>query len=89
MFTFFKKKLIVDTSAEAIAKVTTILDENKIAYEMHTVRARGNIGSALDARSYAQGNIAMYKGASQPTYVYYIYVSRKDYDQARKLTQDV
>jgi hypothetical protein len=85
MFDFFMKKLVVDTSAEEIARATSILDRNNIKYELRTTRTRGSIGSALDARSYAQGNIALYKGASGPTFIYTVCVTRKEYDLAWKL----
>jgi hypothetical protein len=84
---FFMKKLIIDTSAEEIAKVTTTLEQNNLKYEIRTIRTRGTVGSAIDARSYAQANIAMYKGASQPGFVYYVYVKPKDYERARILTR--
>ena len=87
MFGLFMKKLAVDTSAEEIRRTTTILEKNNLKYEIRTTRTRGTIGSALDARSYANANLAMYKGASQPSFIYSVYVKPKDYDRARKLTR--
>lgn len=85
MFTFFKKKLCVDTSGEEIRRITNLLETNGIHYEIRTSRARGSIGAALDAGSYAQGNIPMYKEAPQQLFIYSIYVDRKAYALARKL----
>ena len=85
MFSLFMKKIAVDTSAEEIRKMTTILEKNNLKYEIRTTRTRGSIGSAIDARSYANANLAMYKGSSQPSFVYSVYVKPKDYDKARKL----
>lgn len=85
MFTFFNKKLAVDTSSEEITRITTILKKNHIKYELRTTRTRGSIGSGLDTYSYAQANIALYKGASQPIFLYSVYVNRKDFNLARKL----
>jgi hypothetical protein len=82
MFTIFMKKLAVDTSAEEIRRTTTILEQNRIKYEIRTTRTRGTIGSALDARSYANANLAMYKGASPPSFIYSVYVKHKDYERA-------
>ena len=76
------KRLILDTSSETIRRVTSILDENKIKYTLKTIRPRGAIGTGMDARSYAQSNIAMYKGSAQPSFVYSIHVNRKDYEKA-------
>ena len=79
------KKLVTDISAEEIRRATTVLEQNGIKYEIRTMRTRGLIGSALDAGSYAQGNISMYRGAPQPTFIYSVYVNRKSYAHARKL----
>jgi len=85
MFVIFKKNIATDTSSEAIRRMTTILEENNIKYEIRTKRTRGAIGAAFDARSYASSNIATYKGASQPSFIYMIYVKKKDYDRASEL----
>ncbi|MBG0770785.1 MAG: hypothetical protein H0S82_03705 [Anaerolineaceae bacterium] len=85
MFVGFKKRIMVDTSSEEARRATNLLDEHKIKYELRTKRPRGSVGTALDAQSYARGNISMYKGASQPIFIYMVYVKRKDYDQAMKL----
>jgi hypothetical protein len=79
------KRLILDPSSETVRRVTTILDENGIKYTLKTIRPRGSIGTGLDARSYAGANISMYKGSSQPQFVYSVYVRRKDYDRASDL----
>lgn len=81
---FLLKKLVTDTSAEEIRRITSILEQNKIPYEVRTTRARGTIGSAFDAQSYAAGNLAMYKGSSQPTFIYTVYVQRRYYYNARE-----
>lgn len=89
MLGLFLKKLATDTSAEEIRRTTTILEQNHIHYEVRTIRARGTIGSALDANAYATGNIPMYKNAAPPTFIYTVHVSRKDYTLARKLVWGV
>ena len=81
----FMKKLTVDTSAEGVRRLATILEQNNIRYEIRTTRTRGSVGSAMDARSYAQGNLPLYKGTSQPMVIYSIYVDRKYYYLALKL----
>ncbi|MBN1265729.1 MAG: hypothetical protein JXA25_09565 [Anaerolineales bacterium] len=87
MISLFMKKLTVDTSAEEIRRTTTILEQNNLKYEIRTSRSRGSIGSAMDARTYANANLAMYKGASQPTFIYSVYVKGKEYDRARNLVK--
>lgn len=85
MFVIFKKRIATDTSGEEVRRITNILEENYIKYEIRTRRSRGVIGSAYDASSYARSNIAMYKGSSTPLFVYFIYVKRKDYAHAKEL----
>lgn len=89
MFGLFMKKLVTDTSAEEIARVTAILEQKQIHFEVRTQRSRGSVGSGLDAGAYARGNLAMYKGASQPVFIYSVYVNPKDFHQARRLTAEV
>jgi len=85
MFVGFKKRILVDTSSEEARRVTNLLHEHKIKYELRTKRPRGSVGTALDARAYASGNISMYKGATQPLFVYMVYVKRKDFAQVKQL----
>ncbi len=85
MFIFLKKRIVVDTSGEEIRRVTNLLDQHSIKYELRTKRTRGSIGTALDSRSYAASNIAMYKGSSTPPVVYMVYVKRSDYAKAYDL----
>ncbi len=79
------KKLVTDTSSEEIRRVTTLLQESGIKYDIRTVRPRGSIGTAMDSRAYANVNLAMYKGASLPAFVYMVYVNRRDVDRARAI----
>ena len=88
LFGLLMKKIVLDTSAEEIRRVTEILEQNHIQYEVRTTRTRGAIGVGLDAHSYARANLALYKGASQPQFVYSVYVDRKDDDRARKLISE-
>ena len=82
MFVLFKKRIAVDTSGEEIRRITNLLEDNNIKYEIRTKRARGSIGSAIDARTYARSNLSMYKGAQSPPVVYMIWVKRNDYENA-------
>ena len=85
MFVLFKKRILVETNNESVTKALAVLEENKIKYELRTIRSRGSIGTGFDAQSYARSNISLYKGSSTPNFVYMVYVKRKDYLQAKKL----
>ena len=76
------KRIAVDTSGKEIRRVTTVLEQNNIKYEVRTKRTTGSVGTALNAGAYARSNIAMYKGADTPPVVYMVYVRWKDYDHA-------
>jgi hypothetical protein len=80
-----KKRIVVDISGEEIRRVTNLLDQHHITYELRTKRTRGSIGTALDSMAYARSNIAMYKGTSTPPVVYMVYVKRSDYAKAYDL----
>lgn len=81
----FMKKITTDTSSEEIARVKSILTENNIKFIINTIRSRGSIGSGFDANAYARSNLSLYNQGVQPTFIYTIYVKRKDFDQAWKL----
>ena len=81
------KRLIADTSSAEIRRIENILKQENIPYRLQTQRTRGALGSMIDSRSYAASNIALYKGAAQPNFVYTIYVRRKDYQRANALMQ--
>lgn len=85
MFVLFKKRIAVETSNEEVTRIATVLEENNISYELRTRRERGFFGTFFDAQSYARANISMYKGASQPFFIYMVYVKRRDVARARDL----
>jgi len=52
MFIPFLKKLMVETSAEAVHKACKTLEVNGIPYRIQTYRMRGIIGTGLESSSY-------------------------------------
>ena len=83
MITLFnRKKIMTSTSMEDLGRFKMILSGSKIPYMVKTFRNRGTIGSAMDAKSYASFNLPF---GSRQTFVYYLYVHRRDYDRARVL----
>ena len=89
LFIPFMRQLTVDSSAEEIARVEEILKSQQIPYRINSIRTRGDIGSALDARSYARSNIALYKGSATPSVIYRIYVRRRDYAWEKNLYMEI
>ena len=85
LFIPFLKKLMVETSSEAVHKACKLLEANGIQYRIQTYRFRGIIGTGLESTSYMRFNLSQNKWGSQPTASYGIFVRRKDYETARKL----
>ncbi len=85
MITLFnRKKILTSSSIEDLGRFKMILSQNKIPFIVRTIRARGSIGTALDSRSYQQFNLA-YTDAKTASFVYYIYVHRRDAGRAHVL----
>jgi hypothetical protein len=89
MFIPFLKKLMVETSAEAVHTACKTLDENGIQYRIQTLRFQGAIGTGLQSGSYMRFNVTQSKWGATPSFSYAIYVRRKDYETARQLTGSI
>ena len=89
MFIPFLKKLMVETSAEAVHKTCKILEENGIQYRIQTLFMRGIINRGLESSAYMRFNVSRDKWGSRTTTTYAIYVRHKDYETACKLTGSI
>lgn len=85
MITLFnRKRILTSTSMEDLGRFKMILSGSEIPYLVKTIRSRGTIGSALDAKSYASFNLA-YSDRQTAKFVYYLYVRRQDFQKAKVL----
>lgn len=85
MITLFNRKnILTSSSMEDLGRFKMILSQNKIPFIVRTTRTRGSIGTMLDSRSYQQFNLA-YKDVNTASFVYYVYVRRRDAGRARIL----
>ena len=85
---FNRVRLFADSSSEAAAKVREKLKANGIPYDMRTVQNHTALGKALHSSygvSAYRGGMPASSFSDQISYVYMIYVRRKDADQAREL----
>ena len=89
MFIPFLKKLMVETSAEAVHKACKLLEDNGIPYRIQTLFLRGVINRGLDSSAYMRFNVSRDKWGSRTTTTYAIYVRHKDYETARQLTGSI
>lgn len=87
---FNRAKLFVDTDAQAAANVWSVLKANGIKYEMQTKQNVSTIRKAVQFRA-STGAPSGYGGMSAshftdtPTYVYTIYVRKRDLKKAKEV----
>ena len=83
-----RKKLVAESSGEMAAKVRETLKTAGIPYATKTVQNHTALGKAI----HSGAGVGAYRGglpssafADQTSYVYFIYVRKKDYEKAREL----
>ena len=85
-----RKRLLADPSGEAAAKTREALKAAGIPYAMRTVQNHTALGKAIQSGA----GVGAYRGGmpasaftDQSSYVYMIYVRRKDLEKAKKVCQ--
>jgi hypothetical protein len=81
---FNRTKILTSTSMEDLGRFKMILSQNVIPYMVKVIRARSAAGAGLDARAYAQANLA-YRDSHTASFVYNLYINRRDYERAKLL----
>ena len=83
-----RARLIADSSSEAVAKAKDTLRAAGIQYFMKTVQNHTALGKAI----HSGAGVGAYRGgmsassfSDQISYVYFLYVRKKDLEKARKL----
>ena len=85
-----RKRLLADSDSEAAAKVKEALKAAKIPYDVRTVQNHTALGKAIHASvgvGTFRGGMPASSFSDQCTYVYMIYVRRKDLERAREICQ--
>ena len=90
MMTFLtRRKLLTDTSSMEIARVTDILKQNNIKYELITKKDQSTFGSIVHTSMGASvGNGGAFSHSQSngiTNFVYHIYVSLRDLSKAEDL----
>ena len=89
MITVFNRKaLIEDTNAEAVASVWSKLRQNGIKYEVATKTGTSSFRRMMTQRqnmNVNMGGIPSSWTTQQADYLYIVYVSKSDYEKAKKL----
>ncbi len=85
-----RKRLLADSSSEAAAKAREALKSAGIPYAVKTVQNHTALGKAV----HSGVGVGAYRGgmpasafSDQISYVYFVYVRKKDYDRAKQLCQ--
>ena len=84
MFFLLRKQLLLDTDARELARVRSVLDQHRIPYEIKTTVSENTLARNFNARA-AQHRFSTYSDVSRQTYLYRLYVRRRDYPQAFSL----
>ncbi len=88
IFFFNRAMLFSDSSAEASANVWSTLKKNGIEYEMKTLKSRSTIERNIHyTMGYSQyhGGMSGSSFGDKLSYVYVIYVKKKDLEGAKEL----
>ena len=83
-----RSKLLSDSSAETAAKAREALKAAGIQYYMKTVQNHTALGKAIHTRAGVGaygGGMSASSFSDQISYVYFLYVRKKDLEKARKL----
>ena len=80
----FRKRLLLDTDPQELARVKLILDKNNIRYDVSTTVSENANARRFNAAAAAQVR-GGYSDMSRQTYIYRLYVRIGDYARARKL----
>ena len=84
IFFFLRRRLLLDTDAGELARVKLVLDQNGIEYHVKTTVSENAPARTFGAAA-ASRYVATYSAASAQSYLYQLFVKRKDYAKARKL----
>lgn len=79
-----RKQLLVDTSAQELMRVRQILDAGGIAYEVKTTASDNVLSRNFNAKA-ASHLYRAYSDMERQSYVYYLYVRRRDFKTAQIL----
>jgi hypothetical protein len=74
-----RKKLMCDSSPEELARVKASMKNAGIPFTVKTIKSRGILGMSVDSKVYGTYNQPY---ADRTTFVYYLYVRKKDYNTA-------
>ena len=78
-----RKRLMIDTNAQELARVKTVLDKNGIKYEVKTTVTDNVLSRSFNAKAAATHRTA-YSAMDTQSYIYQLFVKPGDHAKARK-----
>jgi hypothetical protein len=85
---FNRRKLFMDISQVECYRVKQILQREKIEYYYKTVKNTSNLSRLGDVGAQARYAMSYSTKRDNASFIYYIYVKRKDYSRAMKLIKE-
>lgn len=79
-----RKRLMMDTDPQELARVKLILDKNGIKYEVKTTVSDNVLSRSFNAKA-AETVKGTYSAMATQSYLYQLFVKPGDYARARKL----
>ncbi|MBQ7000837.1 MAG: hypothetical protein IJN67_07300 [Oscillospiraceae bacterium] len=79
-----RKRLMMDTNAQELARVKQILDKNGIRYEVKTTVSDNVLSRSFNAKA-AETVRTTYSAMATQTYLYQLFVKPGDHARAKKL----
>lgn len=85
MIYFFNRKLLAtESDPQKVGDIKLQLKKSGIHYSIDVIRSRGGIGQSIDSSMAAEAGLR-YNQFNTTSFIYKIYVRRKDYENARKV----
>ena len=80
----FRKRVLLDSDPQELARVKTLLDRAGIKYDVKTTVSENVLSRNFNAVAAKKWNYA-YSAAENQAYLYQVFVSSKDYVAAKKV----
>ena len=81
---FNRKRLLLDTDPQELARVKACLDKAEISYEVKTTMSDNVLSRNVNAAA-SMRYVTAYSAAQNQVYLYQVFVRRKDFAAAKKL----
>ena len=78
-----RKRILLDSDPQELARVKTLLDQAGISYEVKTTTSDNVLSRNVNAAT-SMRYVTTYSASQNQMYLYQVFVRRKDYEAAKK-----